>query len=53
VIGAVFDAAVREGWGYLGELASQPMFSAAEWDRIRESDFRGNSLPELRLVKRL
>ena len=31
-IGAVFDAAVREGWKYLGELAAQPMFPPEEWD---------------------
>ena len=31
-IGAVFDAAVREGWKYLGELAVQPMFPSEEWD---------------------
>ncbi len=26
-IGAVFDAAVRAGWTYLGELAQKPMFA--------------------------
>jgi ribosomal protein S18 acetylase RimI-like enzyme len=31
-IGAVFDAAVREGWKYLGELAAKPMFPPEEWD---------------------
>jgi GNAT superfamily N-acetyltransferase len=31
-IGAVFDAAVREGWRYLGELAARPMFPPEEWD---------------------
>ena len=31
-IGAVFDAAVREGWKYLGEIAAQPMFPPEEWD---------------------
>ena len=31
-IGAVFDAAVREGWKYLGELAAHPMFPSEEWD---------------------
>jgi ribosomal protein S18 acetylase RimI-like enzyme len=36
-IGAVFDAAVREGWTYLGELARKPMFPPEEWDReVRE-----------------
>lgn len=33
-IGAVFDAAVREGWTYLGELARLPMFPPEEWDRV-------------------
>jgi ribosomal protein S18 acetylase RimI-like enzyme len=28
----VFDAAVRAGWKYLGELASRPMFPPEEWD---------------------
>ena len=31
-IGAVFDAAVREGWKYMGELAAHPMFPPEEWD---------------------
>ena len=31
-IGAVFDAAVREGWTYMGELAARPMFPPEEWD---------------------
>jgi ribosomal protein S18 acetylase RimI-like enzyme len=33
-IGAVFDAAVREGWMYLGELAREPMFPPEEWDTL-------------------
>jgi ribosomal protein S18 acetylase RimI-like enzyme len=33
-IGAVFDAAVREGWTYLGELARNPMFPPDEWDQL-------------------
>jgi ribosomal protein S18 acetylase RimI-like enzyme len=33
-IGAVFDAAVREGWTYLGELARSPMFPPDEWDKV-------------------
>jgi ribosomal protein S18 acetylase RimI-like enzyme len=32
-IGAVFDAAVRVGWPYLGEVAQTPMFEPEEWDR--------------------
>ena len=45
-IGAVFDAAVRVGWTYLGELASQPMFTAAEWDK----DVADHAPPNLMLV---
>jgi ribosomal protein S18 acetylase RimI-like enzyme len=33
-IGATFDAAVREGWRYLGELAARPMFPPQEWDTL-------------------
>jgi GNAT superfamily N-acetyltransferase len=33
-VGAVFDAAVRAGWTFLGELAERPMFSAADWDEL-------------------
>ncbi len=33
-IGAVFDAAVREGWTYLGDIAREPMFPADEWDEL-------------------
>jgi ribosomal protein S18 acetylase RimI-like enzyme len=33
-IGAVFDAAVRHGWTYLGDLVEQPMFTAEDWDRL-------------------
>jgi ribosomal protein S18 acetylase RimI-like enzyme len=33
-IGAVFDAAVRAGWTYLGELAQKPMFAPEEWDEL-------------------
>jgi GNAT superfamily N-acetyltransferase len=33
-IGAVFDAAVRHGWTYLGELAREPMFPPDEWDTL-------------------
>jgi ribosomal protein S18 acetylase RimI-like enzyme len=33
-IGAVFDAAVRAGWTYLGELAEQPMFTPEDWDEL-------------------
>jgi GNAT superfamily N-acetyltransferase len=33
-IGAVFDAAVRTGWRFLGDLAQGPMFSAQDWDQL-------------------
>ena len=33
-IGGVFDAAVREGWKYMGELAARPMFPPQEWDTL-------------------
>jgi ribosomal protein S18 acetylase RimI-like enzyme len=33
-IGAVFDAAVREDWTYLGDLAREPMFPPEEWDKV-------------------
>ena len=33
-IGAVFDAAVGVGWTYLGDLASKPMFTAQDWERL-------------------
>src|SRR3989475_11916214 len=45
-IGAVFDAAVRVGWTYLGELASRPMFTAAEWDK----DVADHAPPNVMLV---
>jgi hypothetical protein len=33
-IGAVFDAAVRTGWTYLGELVAEPMFRPQDWDQL-------------------
>jgi ribosomal protein S18 acetylase RimI-like enzyme len=33
-IGAVFDAAVRAGWTYLGDLVAEPMFSAEDWEQL-------------------
>jgi hypothetical protein len=33
-IGAVFDAAVRAGWTYLGDLAQKPMFAPEDWDKL-------------------
>jgi hypothetical protein len=43
-IGAVFDAAVREGWTYLGELARKPMFPPSEWDELVTSHVPPNLL---------
>ena len=33
-IGAVFDAAVRASWTYLGEIAQTPMFAPEDWDQL-------------------
>ena len=33
-IGAVFDAAVRAGWAYLGDRAAEPMFTPQDWDQL-------------------
>ena len=33
-VGAVFDAAVRVGWTYLGDLATEPMFTAEDWEQL-------------------
>lgn len=33
-IGAVFDAAVRAGWTYLGDLVTEPMFTPQDWDQL-------------------
>lgn len=33
-IGAVFDAAVRAGWTYLGGLVDEPMFTSEDWDQL-------------------
>jgi hypothetical protein len=30
----VFDAAVREGWTCLGEVARRPMFGPEDWDQL-------------------
>jgi GNAT superfamily N-acetyltransferase len=33
-IGLVFNAAVHDGWKYLGELSRRPMFPPDEWDKL-------------------
>jgi ribosomal protein S18 acetylase RimI-like enzyme len=43
-IGAVFDAAVRKEWTYLGELARTPMFPPEEWDKLVIEHARPNAL---------
>ena len=43
-IGVVFDAAVREGWTYLGDLARKPMFPPEEWDKLVTDHAPPNSL---------
>jgi ribosomal protein S18 acetylase RimI-like enzyme len=43
-IGDVFDAAVRDGWTYLGELARTPMFPPEEWDQLIVEHAPPNSL---------
>jgi len=36
-IGAVFDAAVREGWAYLGDVVQEPLFTPQHWEeRVAE-----------------
>lgn len=43
-IGAVFNAAVFEGWKYLGELACKPMFPPEEWDKVVAEHAAPNAL---------
>lgn len=43
-VGAVFDAAVREGWPYLGELSQKPMFPPEEWDNVVKEHAPPNEL---------
>jgi GNAT superfamily N-acetyltransferase len=33
-IGAVFDAAVRQGWTFLGDVVQRPLFSPHDWDHL-------------------
>jgi hypothetical protein len=32
--GIVFDAAVRAGWTYPGDLVAEPMFTSQDWDQL-------------------
>ncbi len=43
-IGAVFHAAVRAGWAYLGGLVAEPMFTAQDWDRLAADHLPPNVL---------
>lgn len=43
-IGAVFDAAVREAWTYLGALAREPMFLPEEWEKAVSDHAPPNAL---------
>ena len=43
-IGQVFDAAVRDGWTYLGALAREPMFPPEEWNKLVEDHAAPNIL---------
>src|SRR4051794_40147920 len=45
-VGAVFDAAVRTGWTYLGEIVQSPMFTPDEWD----ADVAAHRGPDAMLV---
>lgn len=45
-IGAVFDAAVRAGWTYLGDMAAEPMFGPEDWDQL----VAGHQPPNVLLV---
>ena len=33
-IAAVFDAAVRAGWTFLGDLVAEPLFTAEDWNQL-------------------
>jgi ribosomal protein S18 acetylase RimI-like enzyme len=43
-IGAVFDAAVRAGWTFLGEIAERRMFTPQQWDDLVENFAPPNAL---------
>ena len=43
-IGAVFDAAVRVGWTYLGDLAATPMFTRQDWEQLVSDNQPPNAL---------
>jgi ribosomal protein S18 acetylase RimI-like enzyme len=43
-IGAVFDAAVRAGWTYLGERIAEPIFTPQDWDRLVAENLPPNVL---------
>jgi ribosomal protein S18 acetylase RimI-like enzyme len=43
-VGAVFDAAVAQGWDYLGGLEREPLFSAREWDDLVAAHLSGDDV---------
>jgi ribosomal protein S18 acetylase RimI-like enzyme len=43
-IAALFDAAVRDGWTFLGELAQRPMFAAHYWEQLVADHAAPNAL---------
>ena len=43
-IAAVFDAAVRTGWSYLGELVAEPMFTSDDWEQLVADQLHPNVL---------
>ena len=43
-IGMVFDAAVRAGWNYLGDLVAEPLFSPEDWRQLVADHMSPNAL---------
>jgi ribosomal protein S18 acetylase RimI-like enzyme len=43
-IAGVFDEAVRESWTFLGDLAREPMFGPADWEKLVEDHAPPNAL---------
>jgi hypothetical protein len=47
-IGAVFDAAVREGWSFLGDLVVEPMFTPQDWVQLVDASSARPARPRVR-----
>jgi ribosomal protein S18 acetylase RimI-like enzyme len=43
-IGAVFEAAVRDGWTFLGEVVQRSWFSKSDWDELVATHAPPNAL---------